>query len=122
MQRSLLTTRNKMEERMNIFLFQKGNLIIRRNYRGITFTDIVGNVYNASLVSNLDLRRDSKEKIRTAFEKIAHQLYSFEGIGAKNCEVALLLVDLSQAFDSIYRGNMEQKNITAIIILYIAQR
>ena len=50
-----------------------------------------------------------------------------EGVRAKNLETAILFVDLSKAFDSMGRGNMEQilltyglpkETVTVIMMLY----
>ena len=49
------------------------------------------------------------------------------GVHAKNLEATILLVDFSKAFDSIYRGKMEQillayglpkETVTTIMMLY----
>ena len=54
-------------------------------------------------------------KIRTVFKEINPQHHRFwlsiessKGVHAKNLKTTLLSVNLSKAFDSIYRGKMEQ--------------
>ena len=87
--------------------FKKGYLRITKNYRGVILT---AKVYNALFLNRIwpEIKKLLR-KIWMAFVEIDPQYHRFwqsiEGIGAKNLEATLLLVDISMAFDStLYSG------------------
>ena len=114
---------------------KKGNLGLAKNYRGITLTSIAAKIYNALLRNRVESKIDNilrknqngfrRNRSTTSQILTIHRI--LEGVQAKNLQATLLFVDFTKAFDSIYRGKMEQillayglskETIAAIIILY----
>ena len=110
----------------------KGDLGIRKNYRGMAFTFMVVKVL---LLNRIELEiekilkksQNSFRRYRSTSSQILKIHRIIEGVCAKNLEATLLLVDFSNALDSIHREKMEQiplayslpKEIfTAIMMLY----
>ena len=114
---------------------KKGDLRLAKNYRGITLTSIAAKIYNALLWNCIEpkidniLRKNQNGfwRNRSTTSQILTIRRILEGIQAKNLQVTLLFVDFTKAFNSIYRGKMEQillayglpkETIAAITILY----
>ena len=114
---------------------KKGDLGLAKNYRGITLTSIAAKIYNALLrnriVSQIEkiLRKNKNgfRRNRSMTSQILTIRRILEVIRAKNLQATLLFVDFTKAFDSIYRGKMEQillayglleETVAAITILY----
>ena len=110
---------------------KKGDLVLAKNYRGITLTSIIDTIYNALLPNCIEPRIDNiLRKNQNGFRRnrfTTSQILTIrrilEGVRAKNVQAALLFVD----FDSIHRGKMEQflqayglpkETVAAITILY----
>ena len=114
---------------------KKGDLVLAKNYRGITFTSIAAKIYNALLRNRIEpkidniLRKNQNgfRRNRSTTSQILTIRRILEGVQAKNLQVTLLFVDFTKAFDSIHRGKMEQilltyglpkETVAAITILY----
>ena len=126
---------NRWREGCLLPIPKKGNLVITKNYRGITLTAIAAKIYNLMLLNRtrpkLDrvLRKNqngSRINLSTSGQKLTIGCI-LEGIKSKNLLTALLLIDFSKAFDSIHRGKMKEilsvygitkETVDAIMILY----
>ena len=114
---------------------EKGDLGLAKNYQGITFTSIAAKIYNALLRNCIEPKIDNiLRKNQNGFRRnrsMTSQILTIcrilEGVRAKNLQATILFVDFTKAFDSIYRGKMEQillaygipkETDTAIMILY----
>ena len=114
---------------------QKGDPRLAKNYRGITLTSIAAKIYNALLRNRIEPKNDDIlrknqngfRRNRSTTSQILTISRILEGIWAKNLQATILFVDFTKAFDSIYRGKMEQillaysipkETIAAITILY----
>ena len=114
---------------------KKGDLVLAKNYRGITLTSIAAKIYNALLRNWIEPKIDNIfRKNQNGFRRnrsTTSQILSIhrilEGVRARNLQATLLLVDFTKAFDSIHRGKMEQilqayglpkETVAAITILY----
>ena len=95
---------------------KKGDLRLAKNYRGITLTFIVAKIYNALLrnciepkIENIHRKSQNdfwRNRSTTSQILTIHQI--LESVHAKNIEATILFVDFTKAYDSIYRGKMEQ--------------
>ena len=92
-----------------------GDLELTKNYRGITFTSIAAKIYHALLwnrrepkIDNI-LRKNQNgfRRNRSTTSQILTIRRILEGVRTKKLQ-ATLFVDFTKAFDSIYRGKMEQ--------------
>ena len=126
---------NRWREGSLLPIPKKGNLVITKNYRGITLTAIAAKIYNLMLLNRtrpkLDrvLRKNqngSRINLSTSGQKLTIGCI-LEGIKSKNLLAALLFIEFSKAFDSIHRGKMKEilsvyvitkETEDAIIILY----
>ena len=114
---------------------KKGDLRLAKNYRSITLTSIAVKIYNALLRNRIEpkidniLTKDQNgfRRNRSTTSQILTIRRILEGIWAKHLQVTLLFVDFTKAFDSIYKGKMEQillayglpkEAVAAIMILY----
>ena len=114
---------------------KKGDLGLAKNYWGITLTSIVAKIYNALLRNRIEPKIDNIlwknqngfRRNRSTTSQILTIRRILEGVRAKNLQATLLFVDFTKAFDSIYRGKMEQfliayglpkETVAAITILY----
>ena len=114
---------------------KKGDLVLAKNYRGITLTSIIAKIYNALQRNRIEpkidniLRKNQNgfRRNRSTTSKILTTRRILEGVRAKNLQVTLLFVDFTKAFDSIHRGKVEQillayglpkETVAAITILY----
>ena len=114
---------------------KNGDLGLAKNYRGITLTSIAAKIYNALLRNRIEpkidniLRKNQNgfRRNRSTTSQILTIRRILEGVRAKNLQATLIFVDLTKAFDSIYRGKMEQilladgipkETVAAITILY----
>ena len=114
---------------------KKGDLGLAKNYRGITLTSIAAKIYNALLRNRIEpkidniLRKNQNgfRRNRSTTSQILTIRRILEGVRAKNLQATLIFVDFTKAFDSIYRGKMEQillaygipkETVAAITILY----
>ena len=127
--------RNSQMNKMIIPLFpKKGDLELTKNYRGITLTSIGPRstmLYKATAL-NSKLRRIRKyqngfRRNRSTISQILTIRRILEGVSAKNLKETIIFVDISKAFDSIYRGKIEQillayglspKNVAVRIMLH----
>ena len=111
------------------------DLVIAKNYRGITLTSIAVKIYNALLWNHIEpkidniLRKNQNgfRRNRSTTSQILTICRILEDVRAKNLQATLLFVDFTNAFDSIHRGKMEQvllayglpkETVAAITILY----
>ena len=119
-----------------IFPFpKKGDLRLAKNYRYITLTSIAAIIYNALLHNRIEPKIDNiLRKNQNDFwwnRSMTLQILTIcrilEGIWVKNLQATILFVNFTKAFDSIYRGKMEQilleyglpkETVAAIMILY----
>ena len=101
---------------------KKGDLGLAKNYRGITLTSIETKIDNSLRKNQNGFRRN-----RSTTSQILTIRRIFEGVREKTLQATLLFVDFTKAFDSIYRGKMEQillayglpkETVAAITILY----
>ena len=114
---------------------KKGDLGLAKNYRGITLTSIAAKIYNALLRNHIEPKIDNiLRKNQNGFQRnrsITSQILTIhrilEDVRAKKQQATILFVDFTKAFDSIYRGKMEQillaysipkETVAAIMILY----
>ena len=114
---------------------KKGDLGLAKNYQDITLTSIAAKIYNALLRNCIEpkidniLRKNQNgfQRNRSTTSQILTIHKILEGVWAKNLQATLLFVDFTKAFDSIYRGRMEQvllayslpkETVAAITILY----
>ena len=114
---------------------KKGDLGLAKNYRGITLASIAAKIYNTLLRNRIEpkidniLRKNQNgfRRNRSTTSQILTIRKILEGVWAKNLQATILFVDLTKAFDSIYRGKMEQillvygipkETVAAITILY----
>ena len=114
---------------------KKGDLGISKNYRGITLTSTVAEIYNALLLNRIEpkiemiLRKNQNDFRRN--RSVPSQIFAIrlilEGVRAKNPEATILFVDFSKASESIHREKMEQiqlaygppeETVAAIMIRY----
>ena len=113
---------------------KKGDLGIAKNYRGITLTSIAAKIYNALQRNSIEpqiekiLRKNKNGFRRNWFT--TSQILTIRrilGVRAKNIVATILFVDISKAFDSIYREKMDQtllanglpkETVAAIMMLY----
>ena len=94
---------------------KKGDLGIFKNYQSITFISKAAKIYNALLSKHIEpeieeillKNQNSFGRNRSITSQILtiHQILE---VRAENLEATLLFVDFSKAFDSIYRGRMEE--------------
>ena len=113
---------------------KKGDLVLAKNYRGITLTSIAAKIYNALLRNRIEPKIDNiLRKNQNGFRRntsTTSQILTIgrilEGARAKNLQARILFVDFTKTFDSIYRGKMEQillayglpkETVAAIMIL-----
>ena len=113
----------------------KGDLELAKNNWDITITSITAKIYNALLrnciepkIENiLQKNQDGFRRSRSMTSQILTIRWILEGVHAKNLKATTLFVDFTKAFDSIYRGKMEQillvyglpkETIAAIMMLY----
>ena len=113
---------------------KKGNLVLAKNYQGITLTSIAAKIYNALLCNHIEPKIDhilkKKQNVfrrnRSTTSQILTTRRILEGVRAKNLQVTKFF-DFTKAFDSIHRGKMEQillayglpkETVAAIMILY----
>ena len=113
---------------------KQGHLGLAKNYQGITLTSIAAKIYNALLRNCIEPKTDNiLKKNQNGFRRnrsTTSQILTIrrilEGIMAKNLQ-ATLFIDFTKAFNSIYRGKMEQillayglpkETVVAIRILY----
>ena len=111
---------------------KKGDLGLAKNYRGITLTSIAAKIYNALLRNRIEpkidniLRKNQNgfRRNRSTTSQILTIRRILEGVRAKNLQATWIF---TKAFDSIYRGKMEQillaygipkETVAAITILY----
>ena len=95
---------------------EKVELGLAKNYRGITLRSIAAKIYNALLRNHIKpkiekiLRKNQNgfQKNRSMTSQILTILRILEDVRIKNLEETHLFVDFSTAFNSIYRGKMEQ--------------
>ena len=110
-----------------ILLFsRRGDLRLAKNYRSITLTSIVANIYNAPLHNRIEpkieniLRKNqngtSRNTSTTSQILIIRQI--LEGVCTKNLEATIIFVDLTKAFDSIHR----RKKMEQILLTYGLQK
>ena len=86
------------------------------NYQGITLTSIAATIYNALLRNCIEpeidniLRKNQNgfRRNRSTTSQTLTIRRTLEGVRAKNLPAALLIVDFTTVFDSIYREKMEQ--------------
>ena len=118
---------------------KKGDFGLAKNYRGITLTSIVAKIYNALLCNCIEpkidniLRKNQNgfRRNRSTTSQILTILRILEGVREKKkpkkLQAIILFVDFTKAFDSIYRGKMEQilptyglpkETIAAIMMLH----
>ena len=98
---------------------KKGNLVLAKNYQGITLTFIAAKIYNAQLHNHTGPKIDNiLRKNQNGFRRntsIMSQILTIhwilEGVCAKNLE-AILFLDFAKALDSIHRGKLEQILLT----------
>ena len=110
------------------------DLGLAKNYRGIPFTSIATQIYNALLRNRIEpkidniLRKNKNgfRRNRSTTSQILTIRRILQGVRAKNLQATILFVDFAKAFDSIHRGKMEQillayglpnKTVAAITIL-----
>ena len=113
----------------------KGDFRLAKIYWGRTLTSIAAKIYNALLHNCIEPKIDNiLRKNQNAFlrnrsmtSKMCIISRNLEGIRAKNLQATILFLDFTKAFDSIYRGKMEQiqlayglpkETVAAIMILY----
>ena len=111
------------------------DLGLPKNYRGIKFTSIAANIYNALIRNRIEPKIDNiLWKNQNGFRRnrfMTSQILTIrrilEGVRAKKLQATLLFVDFTKAFDSIHRGKMEQilltyglpkETVVAIMILH----
>ena len=114
---------------------KKGDFGLAKNYQGITLSPIAAKIYNTLLCNRIEpkiekiLRKnqDGFRRNRSTISQILTISRILEGVRAKNLEATISFVDFSNAFDSIYRGKMEQlllayslpkEIVEAIMMLY----
>ena len=95
---------------------KKGDLRLTKNYRGITLTSIAVKIYIAILRNRIEpkidyiLRKNQngfrRNRCKTSQILTIHRI--LVGICTKKLEATILIVDFTEAFDSIHRGKMEQ--------------
>ena len=124
-----------LKQNSSIYLSDKGDLGLAKNYRGITLTSIAAKIYNALLRNRIEpkidniLRKNQNgfRRNRSTTSQILTIRRILEGVRAKNLQATLIFVDFTKAFDSIHRGKMEQillaygipkETVAAITILY----
>ena len=99
---------------------KKDDLGLAKNYRGITLTPIAAKIYNALLrnrikpkIENiLSKNQNGFRRYTSTTSQILTIRRILEGVRAKNLQATILFVDFTKAFDSIYRGKMEQILLT----------
>ena len=114
---------------------KNGDLVLAKNYRGITLTSIAAKIFNALLRNRIEpkidniLRKNQNgfRRNRSTTSQILTIRRILEGVRAKSLQATLLFVDFTKAFDSIHRGKMElillayglpKETEAAIMILY----
>ena len=105
-----------MNEGMHPPFPKKGDLRLAKNYRSITHTSIATKIYNALLRNRIEPKIDNIirknqngfRRNRSSTSQILTIRRLLEGVRAKNLQATILFVDFTKAFDSIYRGKMEQ--------------
>ena len=114
---------------------KKGDLVLAKNYRGITLTSIPAKIYNALQRNRIDpnigniLKKNQNgfRRNRSTTSQILTINRILEGVRTKNLQATILFVDFTKAFDSIHRGKMGQillaycqpeETVTAIMMLY----
>ena len=124
-----------MDEGLHLPFPKKGDLGLAKNYRGITFTSIATKIYNALLRNRIEpkidniLRKNQNgfRRNRSTTSQILTIRRILESVRSKNLQATILFVDFTKAFDSIYRGKMEQillayglpkETVVAIRMLY----
>ena len=104
---------------------KKGDLRLEKNY-------IAAKIYNALRRNRIEpqidnILRKNQNGFRRNRSTTSQILTILEGVRAKYPQATLLFVDFTKAFDSIYRGKMEQilpaygllkETVAAITILY----
>ena len=113
---------------------KKGDLRLAKNYRCIALTSRAAKIYNALLrnrrepkIDNI-LRKNQNgfRRNRSTTSQILTIRRILEGVPSKNLQATILFVDFTKAFDSIYRGKIEQilangppkETVVAIMMLY----
>ena len=114
---------------------KKGDLIIAKNYRGITLTSIEAKIYNPLLINRIEPKmekiswknQNGFRRNRSPKSRILTTRRILDGVRVKNLVEIPLFVDFSKAFDTILRGKMERvppafgfpkETVTAIMMLY----
>ena len=95
---------------------KKGDLGLAKNYWGITHTSIAAKIYHVLLRNRIGpkidniLRKNQNgfRRNRSTTSQILIIRRILEGVRAKKLQATILFVDLTKAFDSIHRGEMEQ--------------
>ena len=95
---------------------KKSDLILAKNYRGITLTSIVAKIFNALLCNRIEPKiekilgknQNGFRRNRSMTSQILKIRRIVEGVCAKNLEATLLFVDFAKAFDSRHWGKIEQ--------------
>ena len=111
---------------------KKGALGLAKNYRGITLTAKINNALPRDRIEPkidniLKKNQNGFRRNRSTTSQILTLRRILEGVRVKKLQATLLFVDFTKAFDSIYRGKMEQillayglpkETVAAITILY----
>ena len=114
---------------------KKGDLILAKNYRGMTLTSIAAKIYNTlprnriepKIEKILRKNQNSFRRNRSTTSQILTIRRFLEGVRAKNQLTTISFIDFSKAYDSIHRGRMDQillaysprkETVTAIMMLY----
>ena len=104
---------------------KKGNLVIIKEYGGITLTPIAAKIYNLLILNRIRPKIDhilikNQNSFRTTYiySTNGHILTVrrlIEGVKAKSLHAILLVIDFSKACDSIDRNKMEyQKKLSTL--------
>ena len=106
---------------------KKCDLGLAKNYRGIIYYALLRNRIESKIDNILRKKQNGFRRNRSTPSQILTISRMLEGIRAENLLATLLFVDFTKAFDSIYRGKMEQillayglpkETVAAITILY----
>ena len=95
---------------------KKSDLGLAKNYRGIILTAIAAKIYNALLrncikpkIDNiLRKNQNGSRRNRSTTSQILTIVEFLKVFVQKNLEATILFVNFTKAFDSIYKGKMEQ--------------
>ena len=97
-------------------ILKKGDIRLAKYYRGITLTPIAAKIYNVLQRNRIEpkinniLRKNQNDfrRNRSTTSQILTHRRILEGVRAKKLQATLLFVNITKAFDSIHRGEMEQ--------------